>query len=422
MATSSISSNAQTHSPSLRTRVFGRAFKAFTYPDFRIMWIGACTSTIGSFMQTVAQAWLIYYFLTKRDAFYLGFDTFLAQMPIVLFSLIGGVIADRYERRRMLMMSQIVQMTCAFTLAALYITGRVKVEHVLLLSFITGCGQSFGGPAYQALIPSLVKKEDLQNAIALNSIQFNLARVIGPALGGIALAYLGAAWCFGLNGLSFVAVLISLSLIKTRYQPVKTGESVLESMKQGIRFLHKQPGMVSLIALAFLMTALAIPLLTFLPAMASSLGGEKDLFTVLLCCSGAGAICGALIVAYVGHSKHKGRSALLLLVLMGLLMSGFALSKIKVLSAILIFISGAAMMASMATISSLVQLITSDNMRGRVMSVYNVAFRGGMPIGSLIVGKLIPIFTAPAVLAVDGALLSLLGVYFLTFHRKIAAL
>jgi predicted MFS family arabinose efflux permease len=313
-------------------------------------------------------------------------------------------------------------MTCAFTLTALYIVGVVHVWQILVLSFITGCGQSFGGPAYQALIPSLVKKEDLQNAIALNSIQFNLARVIGPAIGGVALAYLGAGWCFGINGLSFVAVIISLLIIRTRYQPVKTGESVMESMKQGIRFLRNQPAMESLIVLAFLMTALAIPLLVFLPVMAKVLGGGKELFTVFLCSSGGGAICGALIVAYIGHSKRKGRSALILLVVMGALMSAFAQSKSKPLSAVLIFLSGAAMMASMATISSLVQLITPDNMRGRVMSVYNVAFRGGMPIGALIVGKLIPIYTAPAVLAVDGVLLSLLGVFFLTFHRKIAAL
>jgi predicted MFS family arabinose efflux permease len=420
MATSSISSTAPNLSPEPRGSVLGRMFKAFRYRDFRIMWIGACTSTIGTFMQTMAQAWLV--FDLSKSAFLLGLDSFLAQIPIVLFSLIGGVVADRYERRRMLMMSQVIQMTCAFSLTILYIMGLRTVWPILVLSFITGCGQSFGGPAYQALIPSLVKKEDLQNAIALNSIQFNLARVIGPAIGGIALAYLGAAWCFGINGLSFVAVIISLLIIRTRYQPVKTGESVMESMKQGIRFLRNQPAMESLIVLAFLMTALAIPLLVFLPVMAKVLGGGKELFTVFLCSSGGGAICGALIVAYIGHSKRKGRSALILLVVMGALMSAFAQSKSKPLSAVLIFLSGAAMMASMATISSLVQLITPDNMRGRVMSVYNVAFRGGMPIGALIVGKLIPIYTAPAVLAVDGVLLSLLGVFFLTFHRKIAAL
>ena len=420
MATSSISSSAPIPSPEPRDSVLGRVFKAFTYRDFRIMWIGACTSSIGTWMQSLAQAWLVYEL--SKSAFYLGLDAFLAQIPIVLFSLIGGVVADRYERRHMLIVSQVIQMTCAFVLTTLFIIGIVHVWQILVLSFFTGFAQSFGGPAYQALIPSLVKKADLPNAIALNSIQFNLARVIGPMLGGLALTFLGAAWCFGLNGLSFVAVIFSLLIIHTRYQPVKTGESMMTSLKQGISFIRKQPAMESLIVLAFLMTALAIPLIVFLPVMAKVLGGEKVLFTVFLCCSGGGAVCGALVVAFIGHSTHKGRGALIMLVLLGLLMTGFAQSRSKPLSAILIFAAGAAMIAAIATISSLVQLITSDNMRGRVMSVYNVAFRGGMPIGALIVGKLIPIYTAPVVLTVDGVLLALLGVYFLVFHPKIAAL
>jgi predicted MFS family arabinose efflux permease len=418
MATSSISSTAPIPSPEPRGKVLRRVFKAFGYRDFRIMWIGACTSSIGTWMQSLAQAWLV--FEITKSAFYLGLDAFLAQIPIVLFSLIGGVVADRYERRHMLIVSQVIQMTCAFILTVLFIGGLKHVWPILVLSFFIGVAQSFGGPAYQALIPSLVKKEDLPNAIALNSIQFNLARVIGPMFGGLALTFLGAAWCFGLNGLSFVAVIFSLLIIHTRYQPVKTGES--KSLKQGIHFIRNQPAMESLIVLAFLMTALAIPLIVFLPVMAKVLGGEKILFTVFLCCSGGGAVCGALVVAFIGHSKHKGRGALIMLVLLGLLMTGFAQSKSKPLSAILVFLAGAAMIAAIATISSLVQLITSDNMRGRVMSVYNVAFRGGMPIGALIVGKLIPIYTAPVVLTVDGALLALLGVYFLVFHPKIAAL
>jgi MFS family permease len=420
MATSSISSSAPIPSPEPRDSVLGRVFKAFTYRDFRIMWIGACTSSIGTWMQSLAQAWLVYEL--SKSAFYLGLDAFLAQIPIVLFSLIGGVVADRYERRHMLIVSQVIQMTCAFVLTTLFIIGVVHVWQILVLSFFTGFAQSFGGPAYQALIPSLVKKVDLPNAIALNSIQFNLARVIGPMLGGLALTFLGAAWCFGLNGLSFVAVIISLLIIHTRYQPAKTGESVMTSLKQGISFIRKQPAMESLIVLAFLMTALAIPLIVFLPVMAKVLGGEKVLFTVFLCSSGGGAVCGALVVAFIGHSKHKGRGALIMLVLLGVLTACFAQSRSKPLSAILIFAAGAAMIAAIATISSLVQLITSDNMRGRVMSVYNVAFRGGMPIGALIVGKLIPIYTAPVVLTVDGVLLALLGVYFLLFHPKIAAL
>jgi MFS family permease len=153
-----------------------RTFRAFRYRDFRIMWLGACVSTIGTFVQQFAQSWLVYD-LTK-DPFYLGLDLFLGQLPIMLFSLVGGVFADRLDRRKMLLYSQYIQMVCAFLLAALFATHAVKVWHILTLSFMVGVGQSFGGPAYSAL----VAPEDLANAISMNSIQFNLARIIGPTL------------------------------------------------------------------------------------------------------------------------------------------------------------------------------------------------------------------------------------------------
>ena len=229
------------------------------------MWIGACTSSIGTLMQTFAQAWLV--LQLSGSSFLLGFDSFLGTIPIVLFSLVGGVFADRTERQKLLIGSQYVQMTCAFLLAILFATGVVRIWHILVLSFITGTAQSFGGPAYQALIPSLVKPEDLQNAIALNSIQFNLARVLGPTLGGVALI-LGASWCFSLNGISFIAVIISLMIIRPRFVPTKSGESVLHSMKEGFRFIRKQGTMEALIVLAFLMTLLAFPVVVFLPVFA----------------------------------------------------------------------------------------------------------------------------------------------------------
>src|SRR5213078_703764 len=160
------------------------------------------------------------------------------DIPIFLFSLVGGVIADHMSRRRLLLASQLVQMSCAFTLALLIALGIVQVWHILVLSFIVGTAQSFGGPAYSALVPTLVDKEDLPNAIALNSIQFNLARVIGPMLGGLALVKLGASWCFSLNGLSFIAVIISLLLLKQNYLPKSTGVGMMESMKEGINFIR----------------------------------------------------------------------------------------------------------------------------------------------------------------------------------------
>jgi predicted MFS family arabinose efflux permease len=399
-----------------------RVFKAFQYRDFRLMWIGACTSTIGTWMQMVAQQWLVYT-LSKGDPFYLGLDGFLGQIPIVLFSLLGGVMADRSDRRKMLLGSQYVQMTTALTLAALTYFNVEKVWHILVLSFIVGSAQSFGGPAYSALIPSLVPKDNLPNAIALNSIQFNVGRVIGPALGGITLTAFGAAWCFGLNGISFIAVIISLYIINAGFMPTKSSESMFASMKQGIAFIRRQEGMKPLILLSFLMTMMAIPLITFLPVFAKEvLHGTPKTFTALLCCSGIGAICGALMVAGMAKTKNQGRTALLMLIALGVSTFVFARSTSVFLSCVMIFFAGAAMITVFASITSLVQAITEDNMRGRVMSVYNVAFRGGMPFGMLAVGKLIPIYTAPVTMSVVGVLTAILGLYFLLIQRRIARL
>jgi predicted MFS family arabinose efflux permease len=400
--------------------LISRVFKAFAYRDFRIMWFGACTSSIGTLMQTFAQAWLV--LQLSKSPFLLGLDSFLGSIPIVLFSLVGGVLADRTERQKLLLGSQFVQMTCAFLLAGLFATGVVKIWHILTLSFVVGTAQSFGGPAYSALIPTLVKAEDLPNAIALNSIQFNVARVLGPTFGGVALV-LGASWCFSLNGISFVAVIISLLIIHPHFVPSKSRESVISSMKEGFHFIRDQAAMEALIVLAFMMTLLAFPLLVFLPVFAKDVfHGGPQLYTVFLVCSGLGSICGAFTVAWLGKHKHMGLLVLLLLLVLGVMIGGFAVSRNFVLSCILIFLAGALLLAVFTSISSLVQLIAPDNMRGRVISVYNVAFRGGLPVGSLVVGALVKQFTAPVVLTWNGGLLTLLALYFLLVHRKVATL
>ena len=221
-----------------------------------------------------------------------------------------------------------MQLTCAFSLAALVAFGTVHVWHILTLSFIVGCAQSFGGPAYQALIPTLVDSKDLPNAIALNSIQFNLARVIGPTLGGLALTGLGAAWCFSLNGVSFLAVIVSLFLLHIRNIPARTGASVFSTMKEGLRFIRNREGMSPLIVLAFTMTLLGIPLITFLPVVARDVfKGGATTFTWMLCISGIGAVCGALIVAAFGNISNKGQVALTTLTVLGALIAAFGMSR-----------------------------------------------------------------------------------------------
>jgi predicted MFS family arabinose efflux permease len=401
--------------------MIGRVFKAFQYRDFRLMWIGACTSSIGTWMQIVAQGWLIY--RLSHSAFLLALDQFLGGLPIFLFSLIGGVVADRMERRKILLGSQYVQMATAALLTILVATGRVHVWHILCLSFISGLAQAFGGPAYQALIPTLVEKDDMPNAIALNSIQFNVAVMVGPALAGQTLARLGETWCFGLNALSFLAPIISLSIIRTRFLPIKTTQSMLASLKQGIRFARQQNSMEALIVLAFFMTCLSMPMRTYIPVFVKDIFHRgPETYGNLLALMGLGSICGSLIIASAGNMRRKGWVALGALALLGAAIAGFSLSKSLPLSETLLIVVGASMMAVFATVNSLVQLITTNEMRGRVMSVYNFAFRGGMPMGNILTGWLVPVFTAPVVLCFNGLLLVLMATYFFFVQRRLAAL
>ncbi len=385
------------------------------------MWFGACTSSIGTWMQIVAQGWLIY--RLSHSAFLLALDQFLGGIPIFLFSLIGGVAADRIERRKILLVSQYIQMASAALLTALVATGFIHVWHILCLSFVSGLAQSFGGPAYQALIPTLVKREDMPNAIALNSIQFNLAVTVGPALAGLALANWGEKWCFGLNALSFLAPVISLTILSSRFLPAVTTDSIFGSLKQGIQFVRRQESMEALIVLAFCMTALSMPMRTYIPVFVKDIFHRgPEVYGNLLSLMGIGSICGSLIVASKGNIPNKGRIALTMMICLGAAIAGFSLSRWLPFSYAMLALVGASMMAVFAMVNSLVQLITTNEMRGRVMSVYNCAFRGGMPMGNLLSGGLVPLLTAPVVLGMDGLLLVLVALYFLMVQRRVAAL
>ncbi|MFZ0792577.1 MAG: MFS transporter, partial [Candidatus Korobacteraceae bacterium] len=233
----------------------------------------------------------------------------------------------------------------------------------------------------------------------------------------------GEKWCFGLNALSFLAPVISLLLIRTRFLPASTTESIFTSLKQGIKFVRKQPSMEALIVLAFCMTALAMPMRTYIPVFVKDIFHRgPETYGNLLSVMGIGSICGSLMVASLGNIRHKGRFAITGLICLGGAIAVFSLSKALPLSYTMLVIVGASMMAVFATVTSLVQLITTNEMRGRVMSVYNCAFRGGMPMGNLLSGWLVPMFTAPVVLSVNGLLLILMALYFLLVQRRVAAL
>ena len=397
-----------------------RTLSSLAFRDFRILWLGAFASTVGTWMQKVAQSWLILD-LTK-SSFFLGLDDFLGQLPILLFTVVGGVVADRYDRRQLLMGSQYVQMTTAFTLAALVWTGYVRIEYILVLSCLTGLAQAFGGPAYQSLMPTLVPRAHLPNAIALNSIQFNLSRIVGSLLAGAALAAFGTAICFGLNGLSFlvvIAALLSLSIrhIKPEHKPL------LQEMRGGFSYVKREPALIALTIVAFLTTFLGLPLMTFLPVFARDVfQGEIGLYSRMMAFSGSGSVVGALIVAWMGRFKHMGRTLLIVQVLFGLIVAAFAMSRTLWLSQLLLFCAGIAAMLVTALTTSLVQLIVPDHLRGRVVSIYMVAFRGGMPLGSLATGFVSSFLSVPAVLAINGGLVSLAGLYFLLKNRQVREL
>ncbi len=385
------------------------------------MWLGACTSTIGTWMQKAAQSWLV--LELSQSKFLLGLDSFLGEIPIFLLSLFGGVASDRFDRRKLLIASQVGQMSTALALAFLFATNQVQVWHILTLSFFTGCVQAFGGPAYQAILPMMVPKAEVQNAIAMNSIQFNIARLIGPMLGGWALVSLGPAWCFSLNGISFLAVIFALMAMTPKRGGGNRGESVLKSIRGGIDFVSARPGMLPLIELAFFMTFFGFPMMVFLPVMVKEVFGQGSIgYTRMLTVSAAGSIVGGLVVAGLSHSDKKGKYALLSLIALGTLIVGFSQSRILLLSYAILFLASCALIGTFSMIASLVQHEATDEMRGRVMSLYNVAFRGGGPIGSLLCGELIERSSAPLVLAGCGTLLALMGLWFLVIQRRIPQL
>jgi MFS family permease len=398
--------------PAFRSPILQRALAALLYRDFRVLWCGALISTIGTWMQKVAQSWLVVD-LTK-SSFYLGLDDFLGQLPILLFTLVGGVIADRHDRRRLLIGSQYIQMATAFALAGLVYHGRVNIGHILVLSFTTGFAQAFGGPAYQSLIPSLVNKKDLPNAIALNSIQFNLSRVFGPLLAGTTMAAFGAAVCFSLNGLSFLVVIVALMSLRVKHTPPADRKPMLHELKGGFAYARSEPAILGLTVLASMTTLLGLPLLTFLPIVArETFKGDIGTYSTMMSFSGIGAVAGALVVAWMGRFTHMGRTVLLVLMAFGGLVVAFAFSRSFWLSNVILFLGGAALLMVSSMTSSLVQLIVPDHLRGRVVSIYMVAFRGGMPLGSLAAGYAATFVSVPVVLGVNGVLVALVAVYFL---------
>jgi predicted MFS family arabinose efflux permease len=394
-----------------RPRVAGIALpaflSAFAFRDFRLIWTGAFLSSIGTWTQDVAMAWLIH--TRMHDPFYLGLRQAASDTPLLTFMLLGGAAADRIDRARILVISNTLQMAFAALLGLLYVTGHLGIVAILVIAALTGLTQSQSAPTYQAVITSLVPPRQIQNAVALNSLQFNLSRAIGPAIAGLLLARAGTGACFAVNAVSFVAVIIAIWRIELPPAAPATG-TLGESLRAGLRHVFGDPLLRTLTLLGLVGSLLGYPLITYLPVIAGDvLGTGAGGFGALLSSYGAGAILGAVMTAHRGHVPRRGRITLLAVVVYGTATAAAMASRVQSVSMALLFVSGWSLVTAFSTLNSLVQENTPAALKGRVLSIYGVAFRGGMPLGSLIAGALVRDLGAPRVIGGFSVLLVVLA-------------
>lgn len=394
---------------------------AFAHEGFRLLWIGAFLSSIGTWIQDVALSWLIH--VQTGDPFYLGLRRFAQDVPLLALMLVGGAVADRVDRRLILLSSQVVQMLLAVALAILYFAGHLGITAILVIAFLAGLAQSQSAPTYQAVLPSLVPREHIPNAVALNSLQFNTSRAIGPVIAGLLLAQAGTGACFVANASSFVVVILVLLWIRFPSPRKAGGENLIETLRTGLRYVASAPLLRTFTLLAGATSFLAFPLVTFLPTLAGDvLGTGATGYSLLLTAMGVGAIVGAVTTAQRGSVPGRGRLTLRYLALFALVTIAAVLSRWQWVSMALLVVSGHAITTALSTLSSLVQEHTPDELRGRVMSIFGLAFRGGLPVGSLVGGLFVRQAGAPAVLATSCALLLGVAVFLLLRHRTLRAL
>jgi len=375
-----------------------QVIRALENPNFRLFWGGNFLSNIGTWMQNVAQGWFV--LVLTNSAFWLGVIGFAGSIPFLFVTLFGGVVADRVDKRRLLMVTQTAMMVLAFLLAgvAFFHDSRHTWAMVLRLnsvwwvagiSFLNGVAMSMNAPSYQAMVPRLVKREDLTNALALNSAQFNMSRIAGPSLGGYAMAIVGVAGNFFLNGLSFLAVLWALMRIRYPDERPPRRESIWCSLRGGFVYLRGERQMLVLMWMTAVVSFLGIPYLTFIPYFAKDQlhAGETGL-GLLMACSGLGAVLGAVTVAATGVIRHRGRLLTACGVGFFLAIIGFSYSHVFALSCCLAFCEGASGILMISCFNVSIQHLSSDEMRGRIMSIYTTSFLGLPPLGALLAGEL----------------------------------
>lgn len=379
--------------PSLK---LGETFSAFRHRNYRLWFIGQLVSLVGTWMQNTAQGFLIFE-LTHSPA-YLGYVGFAAGVPSWLFMLYGGVVADRMSRRNLLLVTQIAMMLLAFALAALTFLEWVQPWHIVALALALGVATAFDAPARQAFVVEMVEREDLTNAIALNSSMFNLATVVGPAVSGLIYAWLGPAWCFTLNGLSFVAVIVALMLMRLigKAAPRRT-TAALDDLKEGLRYVASAPLIRTLIIIAAVISLFGFAFMTLVPAWAVKiLGGDATTNGWLLTARGIGALSGALMIAALGRFKGKGKLLTIGMFTFPLMLLVFALMRSLPLSLLAMVGTGWGFMVLFNMENTLIQTLAPDHLRGRIVSIYTLSFFGLMPLGALFTGWLAEAIGEPA--------------------------
>lgn len=377
--------------------------RAFRHRNYRLFYAGQAISLVGTWMQTVAQAWLVYR-LTGSAAL-LGANGFASQIPVFLMASFGGVVADRVDRHRILIATQTVSMALAGTLAVLTFTGRINVVLLFTIAALLGVVNGFDIPARQAFIVQMVGREDLQNAIALNSSMFNAARVIGPAVAGILVASVGEAWCFAINALSYVAVLTSLVQMRVeRLKRPPSRRNPLEELAEGFRFAATAGPIRALLLLLAVVSFMGMPYSVLMPVFVDQiLGAGARGLGVLLGCAGIGALAGALVLAGRPGIRGLGSVVAFSAASFGVALVAFSTSRNFVLSAVILLAVGCSMILQMASSNTLIQAMVPDALRGRVMAIYSMMFMGMAPLGSLTAGALAGYIGAPVTVALGGA-------------------
>ncbi|HET9319402.1 MAG TPA: MFS transporter, partial [Bryobacteraceae bacterium] len=378
--------------------------RALRHRNFQLFFAGQLISLIGTWMQNVAQSWLVYR-LTGSSTL-LGAVGFSGQIPVFLFSPIGGLIADRYHRHRIVIATQISAMILASILAALTLTGRVQVWHIFVLSALLGVVNAFDIPARQSFLFEMVGREDLINAIALNSSMFNGARIIGPAVAGILVAAIGEGWCFFANAVSYIAVIIGLMLMTVTppARAIRKGSAV-RHIAEGFRFATHTGPIRALLLLLGLVSVTGMPYAVLMPIFADHIfhSGPRGL-GILMGFSGIGALLGALTLAARRGVQGLGRWVAVSCGVFGASLIAFAFSRSFWLAAAALIPVGFAMMTQMGASNTLIQTMTPDHLRGRVMSVYSMMFMGMAPVGALLAGVVAERFGAPFTVSVGGVI------------------